>query len=154
MARYEFYQDSKHTLWLRTRFSVEAPNEKAALLKAARIARCDLHTEEMQQEDIAVENSEMLYDSLEELPVEDNNDQPTLEIFLKDGENIADNISGPAWESWWEQADIRTKERITEIRSSDFDRDEYHACFICACSEWWDKHSAFEKIAIWKTYQE
>ena len=35
MACYKFYQDTKHTIWQRTRFTVEAPTEEEAIRKAA-----------------------------------------------------------------------------------------------------------------------
>ena len=35
MVCYKFYQDTKHTIWQRTRFTVEAPTEEEAIRKAA-----------------------------------------------------------------------------------------------------------------------
>nr|WP_281548772.1 hypothetical protein [Alistipes onderdonkii] len=95
MTNYRFYLDEKCTVWVRTYFTVKAPNRDAAKSCAARIAKSDLHDTQRPEDSITIYASETLYDSMEALPVEDNNDQPTREIFFENGDDVADNVSGP-----------------------------------------------------------
>lgn len=57
--------------------------------------KSDLHDTQRPEDSITIYASETLYDSMEALPVEDNNDQPTREIFFENGDDVADNVSGP-----------------------------------------------------------
>ncbi len=154
MACYKFYQDTKHTIWQRTYFTITAPNKNAALCRAARIAKSDLRVEQEQLSGFTVGESEILNDSLEDLPLEDNNEQPTIEIFLDSGEDVANNVSGSAWDAWWPELDAGDMERITGLRRSDFSTEKDCEDFIVACIQWWNSHSETEKIAVWKEYRE
>ena len=114
MACYKFYQDKKCTVWERTFFTVEADSEEAAIRCAGRLGKGDLYAAEMQEDGIAIDESETLYDSMEELSVDDNGDQPTVEIFVgtpRKGHLIAENITGPQWRRWWRQIDSPTRAR-------------------------------------------
>lgn len=123
MACYKFYQDKKCTVWERTFFTVEADSEEAAIRCAGQLGKGDLYAAEMQQEGIAIDESETLYDSMEELSVDDNGDQPTVEVFAgtpRKGHLIAENNTGPQWRTWWRQTDFPTMERITGLRQSNY----------------------------------
>lgn len=109
MTSYRFYLDEKCTVWVRTYFTVEAPDRDTAASCAARIAKSDLHDTQRPEDGIAIDASETLYDSMEALPAEDNDDQPTREIFFENGDDVADNVSGPSWDAWWRQLDSGRK---------------------------------------------
>ena len=154
MACYKFYQDKKCTVLERTFFTVEAAIEEAAIRCAGQLGKGDLYAAEM-QDGIAIDESETLYDSMEELSVDDNGDQPTVEIFVgtpRKGRIIAENITGPQWRTWWRQADFATMERITGLRQSDYDPENGYQAFINACETWWNGQSEEEQIRIWKEY--
>lgn len=80
MARYDFYQDRKYTVWERTLFTVEARSREEAIAKAGSIIQNDVHT--VDDETICVGNAEILYDTLEDLSVEDNGGNATREIYM------------------------------------------------------------------------
>ncbi|MBP3529485.1 MAG: hypothetical protein J6K02_12605 [Alistipes sp.] len=155
MACYKFYQDKKCTVWERTFFTVEADSEEAAIRCAGQLGKGDLYAAEMQQEGIAIDESETLYDSMEELSVDDNGGQPTVEIFAgtpRKGHLIAENITGPQWRRWWRQTDFPTMERITGLRQSDYDPEDGCQAFVDACEAWWSGQSEEDQIRIWKEY--
>lgn len=83
MSKYEFYIDQKETIWRRLSCSIEADNEEEAILKMRSLAHehdYDLHCYE----------SEMIYETSEDMTYEDNFDNPTREIYYKD-KMIEDN---------------------------------------------------------------
>ena len=80
MEAFRFYQDRKITCWERTRFEVTAENyeEAVAIVKS------------WQGEDVLcfeddkvvfITDGETLYETAESLPIEDNQGQPTIEVF-------------------------------------------------------------------------
>ena len=157
MACYKFYQDKKCTVLERTFFTVEAASEEAAIRCAGQLGKGDLYAAEMQQEGIAIDESATLYDSMEELSVNDNGDQPTVEIFAgtpRKGHLIAENITGPQWRTWWRQTDFPTMERITGLRQSNYDPVDESQAFVDACEAWWNEQSEEDQIRIWKEYAE
>ena len=95
MARYEFYQDDKCTLWHRTYYTVEAPSQKEAYALAATITI----TEKTWDDDIQVEGSEFLFDTLEPMTPDENDRQPTAELYTVEERLIADVLRGPVWEA-------------------------------------------------------
>lgn len=157
MTCYKFYQDKKCTVWERTFFTVEADSEEAAIRCAGQLGKGDLYAAEIQEDGIAIDESETLYDSLEELLVDDNGDQPTVEIFAgtpRKGHLIAENITGPQWRRWWRQIDFPTRERVTGLRQSDYALEEGYQAFVDACEAWWNGQSEEEQIRLWKEYDE
>lgn len=154
MPTYKFYQDKKCTVWERTFFTIEAESEEAAIRCAGQLGKGDLYAAEMQEEGIAIDESETLYDSMEELSVNNNDGQPTVEIFCKNGDDIADNVSGSVWNYWWQQNDTWTMKRITGLQQSDFGAEDGSKAFVDACNDWWNGQSEEEQIRIWKEYVE
>lgn len=153
MACYKFYQDKKCTVWEWTFFTVEADSEEAAIRCAGQLGKGDLYAAEMQEDGIAIDESETLYDSMEELSIDDNGDQPTVEIFVgtpRKGRIIAGNTTGPLWQSWWRQADFATMERITGLWQADYDPEDGCQAFTDACEAWWNGQSEEEQIRIRK----
>ena len=153
MAYYKFYQDKKCTVWERTFFTVEADSEEAAIRCAGQLSKGDLYAAEMQEDGITIDESETLYDSMEELSADDNGDQPTVEIFAgtpRKGHLIAENITGPQWRRWWRQIDSPTRERVTGLRQSDYAPEDGYQAFVDACEAWWNRQFAEEQIRIRK----
>lgn len=140
MTSYRFYLDEKCTVWVRTYFTVEAPDRDTAASCAARIAKGDLHDTQRPEDGIAIDASETLYDSMEALPAEDNDDRPTREIFFENGDDVADNVSGPSWDAWWRQLDSGRKKRIMGLRQTNCDGE---------CDRRWAACPEAEKIAVW-----
>ena len=54
MTSYRFYLDEKCTVWVRTYFTVEAPDRDTAASCAARIAKSDLHDTQRSEDGIAI----------------------------------------------------------------------------------------------------
>ncbi len=77
MEEYQFYRDQKVTIWERTHFAIHADSEEAAILKAAAIDLENMETADDPQ--IVILANEVLYDTVEELPITKNNGKPTVE---------------------------------------------------------------------------
>ena len=100
MAQYDFYQDERCAVWHRTYFSIEASTWEEALIKAASIIRKNA----LLNDDIRIESSEFLEDTLEALPKEHRPNEPTMEFFAQTDSGdrlIADDIQG--WLGVYEQ---------------------------------------------------
>lgn len=89
MAIFNFYQDQKHTVWDRHRFSVEADDYGKAV-ERVRSLRNELIIEN-EGNGITFNSCETLYDTMEHLSPEDNGGCSTLEMFNENGEDIASN---------------------------------------------------------------
>lgn len=149
MTRYKFSQDRKHTIWIRTHFTIDAPTQAEAIAKAATLVGQDVEDAEAEDERISIEESETLYDTMDEIPVEDNDGNSTIDIIFDNGDDLADNVTGAVWDYWWKESDDEVLESITGLRRSDFDSEDGGRTFAAACEEWWNKHSELEKIEIW-----
>ncbi len=80
MAQYDFYQDQKYAIWERIHFAVEARSEEEAAAKAASMIRSDIYFTE--EESVRVIDTEILFDTIEEISVEDNAGNATKEIYM------------------------------------------------------------------------
>ena len=82
MATYQFYQDKKVIIWERTYFTVEAEsqNEADQIIKDQEGDQID------HMINIEVGGSEMLFDTSEDIRMEDNRGFSTLEIYRNNGE--------------------------------------------------------------------
>ena len=85
MTRYKFSQDRKHTIWTRTHFTIDAPTQAEAIAKAATLVGQDVEDAEAEDERISIEESETLYDTMDEIPVEDNDGNSTIDIIFDNG---------------------------------------------------------------------
>jgi hypothetical protein len=83
MPKYNFYIDQKETIWKRLHCSIEASDEKEAMLKMRRLA---FETDY----DIYCNESEMMFETSEDMTYEENLNNPTREIYYND-EMIKDN---------------------------------------------------------------
>lgn len=100
MAQYSFYQDERCAVWHRTYFSIEASTWEEALVKAASIIKNDKSLDD----DIRIEGSEFLEDTLEALSKKPRPNEPTMEFFAQTDSGdrlIADDIQG--WLGVYEQ---------------------------------------------------
>ena len=77
MAKFEFVQDIKVSVWQRQRFYVDAENEKDAINKAK-----EFGTKDVSAYDNYID-SETLYETEEGMSVDDNNGDATIEVYLK-----------------------------------------------------------------------
>lgn len=85
MKTFNFYQDEKVTIWNRTHFTVEAETQEEAnqkVLEAIKIGDIS---------DFQHTISEYFYDSVEELSVEENSGNSTIEIYNTENELIYQN---------------------------------------------------------------
>lgn len=80
MARYDFYQDRKYTVWERTLFTVEARSREEAMAQAASMIRDNFY--DTVEQSIRIGNAEILYDTIEDLSVEENGGNATREIYM------------------------------------------------------------------------
>ena len=90
MQNFRFYQDRKVTCWERTRFEVKAESyeEAVAIIKSWQ-GEDVLFFED--DEKVVITDGETLYETAESLPIEDNQGQPTREVFGEQGEDIINN---------------------------------------------------------------
>lgn len=94
MAQYDFYQDEKCIIWERTRFTIDAPTQEEAMAKAASMIRSDIYFTE--EECVRVIETEILFDTIEEISVEDNVGNATKEIYMvapHQDKMLADNVN-------------------------------------------------------------
>ncbi len=92
MQKFSFYQDRKVTCWERTRFEVEAENYEEAIAIVKSWQGEDVLCFE-DDKVVFITDGETLYDTSENLSVEDNRGQPTIEIFTAVGKEISNNTS-------------------------------------------------------------
>ena len=85
MKTFNFYQDEKVTIWNRTHFTVEAETQEEANQKVLEAIKSgDIS-------DFQYTISEYFYDSVEELSVEENYGNSTIEIYNTENELIYQN---------------------------------------------------------------
>lgn len=82
METFDFYLDTKVTTWYRTPFSIMANSEEDAKKLAIDFVKNDDHSEY---------SWEQIDDTIEELPVEENDNQSTEELYTHSGDMIWDN---------------------------------------------------------------
>ena len=93
MAQYSFYQHERCAVWHRTYYTIEAPTWAEALVKAASIIKNDKSLDD----DIRIEDSEFLDDTIETLPNERKPEEPTMEFYAETDYGtrlVADDIQG------------------------------------------------------------
>ena len=89
MARFNFIHDEKITVWERTQFVVEAETEEEARAIAAKKAKS---ASGIQYDDsIEIVNIETLDDTIEYMTPSENNNQPTVEIYINNADDV-DNL--------------------------------------------------------------
>lgn len=84
--KFNYYLDTKQTVWRRTHFEVEAETIDEAKNKMLQIIEDD----NIYDEPHFVEN-EILYDTFEDMGVDENGGCATQELFIEDGEMIWEN---------------------------------------------------------------
>lgn len=89
MKKFKFYHDVLVEVWRRTPLTVTAENEKQAKEIASKFAFSDIEDNENVTFDHR--SSEMVYETEEEIPVKENDNQPTVEILNADLGVLADN---------------------------------------------------------------
>lgn len=90
MEAFRFYQDRKVTCWGRTHFEVTAENyEEAVALVKSWQGEDVLYFED--DEKIIITDGETLYDTSENLSIEENGGPQTIEVFADNGEDIINN---------------------------------------------------------------
>jgi hypothetical protein len=79
MQTFNFYADEKHTIWTRIEFTIKAETYEQALEKIKEVEKGDysvIYDDEM--------DTEYLYETLEEMTPEENDNQATFEIHSED----------------------------------------------------------------------
>jgi hypothetical protein len=77
--QFNFYQDAKCTIWQRSHFTVTADSYEDAVEKMTALKDEDIADNE--HEGIEFIESEILFDTAEQLSIEENQNHSTLEIF-------------------------------------------------------------------------
>ena len=90
MEKFNFYQYRKVTCWERTHFDVKAESYEEAVAIVKSWQGEDVLCFE-DDENIIITDGETLYDTSESLSVEENGEQPTIEVFANNGEDIINN---------------------------------------------------------------
>ena len=92
MEKFDFYQDRKVTCWEHTHFEVTVENyEEAVALVKSWQGEDVLCFED--DEKIIITDGETLYDTSENLSIEKNGGQPTIEVFADNREDIINNTT-------------------------------------------------------------
>ena len=101
MATFHFNQQRKVTIWHNEYFSIEADTKEEAIAKVKEAwKQCCMSTgsEDLEEvmDDARFYDTEYMYDTVEDLPVKDNDYQATVEVYLanpkgRDYDIICDN---------------------------------------------------------------
>ena len=92
MEKFDVYQDRKVTCWEHTHFEVTVENyEEAVALVKSWQGEDVLCFED--DEKIIITDGETLYDTSENLSIEKNGGQPTIEVFADNREDIINNTT-------------------------------------------------------------
>lgn len=101
MATFHFSQQKKVAIWRNESFSIEADTKEEAIAKVKEAwKQCCMGTgsEDLDEvmDDARFYDSEYMYDTVEDLPVKDNDYQATVEVYLanpkgRDYDIICDN---------------------------------------------------------------
>ena len=78
MKTFDFYRDEKQTIWVRTRFDIQAESYEEALEK---IKQVESNPTESYEDEM---DAEYLYETLESMDPEENDNQATCEIHSED----------------------------------------------------------------------
>ena len=90
MQNFRFYHDRKVTCWERTHFEVSAGSyEEAVALVKSWQGEDVLCFED--NEKVIITNEDTLFETSENLSVEENAGEPTIEVFANNGEDIINN---------------------------------------------------------------
>lgn len=83
MAKFKFYVDKKQTIWQREHHEIEANSVEELKAKLEEItSRCGNDPDAFEDELNSFDEQEMLFDTIEELPVEENDGFATIEVYL------------------------------------------------------------------------
>lgn len=86
MKTFDFYLDEKRIVWHRLRFSVDAENIEDAQKEAKKMIEND--------EDVDFYDADFLYETDEQMTIEDNKYQPTQELFCEETkQTLYDNLT-------------------------------------------------------------
>ncbi len=85
MNNFRFFEDVKHTIWLRNHFEIEAETQEEADKKAIEL---------FNQNHIPDEDWEYLNDTIEEMRPIENDNWPTRQLFNETGD-LAQNAPDP-----------------------------------------------------------
>lgn len=88
MPEFKFFRDQKITIWERDHFSITAPDEEAAEQNLREIEKEGFDRDSGK---INHSHSEFLFDSADNLTVEENGGCPTVEYYTPNGNMIFDN---------------------------------------------------------------
>lgn len=92
MNTFDFYQDSKVTYRMRTKFQVKAKNYEQAVAIIKSWQGEDVMNHDDEEQVIFVEG-ETLLDTSENLSPEENGGRPTIEVFDDKGKEITNNLN-------------------------------------------------------------
>lgn len=90
MKEYHFYRDCKITAWERDYFSVKANSYEEAV-SIVRSWKCE-DVSDIDDSRLCYETREALPDTSERMLPEENNGQPTMEIFTRAGVSVITNV--------------------------------------------------------------
>jgi hypothetical protein len=82
MKTFDFYRDEKQTIWVRTRFDIQAESYEQALEKIKQVESSPAESYEDEME------TEYLYETLESIDPEENEGNATCEIHSEDTDEL------------------------------------------------------------------
>lgn len=91
MQNFKFYADSKHTIWERCSFVIEADTKEEAIKKLKETTKQDGWEENNPL--FEYDSCSFLYDTTTSMDIGDNDGNPTIEIYDDEtGDFITDNL--------------------------------------------------------------
>ena len=90
---FDFYIDEKVTIWNRLKFTIKAETLEEAKEKAIFLTA-------KERDEIEIYDSELLFDTMSELDLEDNDNNSTLELYCDENDELLyDNADKELWEN-------------------------------------------------------
>jgi len=90
---FDFYIDEKVTIWNRLKFTIQAETLEEAKEKAIFLTA-------KERDEIEIYDSELLFDTMSELDLEDNDNNSTLELYCDENDELLyDNADKELWEN-------------------------------------------------------
>lgn len=91
MAKFKFYLDKKQTIWQREYHEIEAENRDDVVKKIKQAMLQNFTPDEISDELESFKEQEMLFDTIDDMTVEENQGNSTIEIYLN-GDDIPELI--------------------------------------------------------------
>lgn len=91
-SMFKFYQDQKVVIWRRDWFAIEADTKEDAIKRVRELGLDKTDVYNVLEDDMYTLDTDYLYDTEELISVEENDGQPTIEVYYADSVCTKDEL--------------------------------------------------------------